>query len=483
VKPGPRRAVSLAALAALSAPALAGCTSPAADLGGLSTFQVQITKVNGKDPPAADAPLVANTGTTNEAWDYSIQAMDAFGNPVDFEGYARFRVEPGAVTTVKADNSIGRNILFKGGKSSGTVLVTAVYGPARLWVEDMGYVPVDPDKPPKCADGIDNDGDGRIDYPADPGCAFADDDTEEGGTSAAGVSPIVHYALPRIADVQGDTQTPYPFEGIQVNTGDPQYVIVTRVASDGFYVTDLKGPPNRSNSLYAFNFNTPAGMRVCDRLTYLSGTLSEFFGFTELGFPSYDVTFIKQGEGDCQVPEPTPLDVATQNDPIKMETLESSLVRIEGYTISDFFGSKPAINNVFKADQSNCDLNGDGQVDFSNKKESSCADACSSNVKCSEWTGYSARGNFKVYNGSAQIQINTQTVAGFDPTSFRGQPLKAVTGTLRNFSGGSLNWTIETRCPDDLVCSVSTACVPDTLPSTKACVRLRTTDDPDEATN
>jgi len=31
---------------------------------------------------------------------------------------------------------------------------------------------------PQCQDGIDNDGDGLVDYPADPGCTDADDDTE-----------------------------------------------------------------------------------------------------------------------------------------------------------------------------------------------------------------------------------------------------------------------------------------------------------------
>lgn len=37
-----------------------------------------------------------------------------------------------------------------------------------------------PPPPPaaQCADGVDNDGDGKIDYPADPGCASATDDSE-----------------------------------------------------------------------------------------------------------------------------------------------------------------------------------------------------------------------------------------------------------------------------------------------------------------
>ena len=33
---------------------------------------------------------------------------------------------------------------------------------------------------PQCSDGVDNDGDGKIDFPNDPGCANEDDDTEQG---------------------------------------------------------------------------------------------------------------------------------------------------------------------------------------------------------------------------------------------------------------------------------------------------------------
>ncbi|MEZ4300692.1 MAG: hypothetical protein R3B70_37500, partial [Polyangiaceae bacterium] len=252
---------------------------------------------------------------------------------------------------------------------------------------------------------------------------------------------------------------------------------------DGFYATDVSGPPGASNGIFAFNFSTPAGMRVCDRLVYLSGTLSEFFGFTELSFPSYDVTFTKEGEGECEVPEPTLLDDTVIKNPVVMETLESSLVRIEGYHIASNFGPGLMVNNLAKPEASNCDLNGDGQIDFENPKEASCSNACSDDPECSEWTGFSARGNYKVSKGNSMIQVQTSTVADFDPPSHRGEELTAVTGTMRNFSGGSLNWTIETRCPDDLVCSSSGACASEILSSKKACVRLRTTDDPDEATN
>ena len=55
-------------------------------------------------------------------------------------------------------------------------------------------------KPPSCADGLDNDEDGDVDFPKDPGCAFANDNTEGGGRYSQGVSVPIFYTLPRIAE-------------------------------------------------------------------------------------------------------------------------------------------------------------------------------------------------------------------------------------------------------------------------------------------
>ncbi len=481
--------LSLGALGALlSISACGGDTTP-----GLQgpQFHVEILTVNGNPLPAPDAPLPANGGKVTETWTFTIEARTASGEPdPSFDGVVRLSSKPGAISKVTGEGAVGRNLRLKGGKASGSVELTAVYGPARLWVDDLGYVPAEPGKKPACSNGKDDDGDYLIDFPADPGCAFADDDNEEGGTYAAGVSNAVSYALPRVSDVQGHgPATPYPYESIEINTAAPQRLIVTRVASDGFYVTDINDvdkdkKSNGYNHLFAFNFSTPAGMRVCDHVSYLSGTVNEFFGFTELNFPSFQLDIPPVGTmGKCEVPEPTIIDAARLASPVEMEKIESALVRVVGYHVAANFGPKPVVNNVFTPDSSNCDLNGDGQVDFTLKNEGSCSDACSKNPECSEWTSYSARGNYKVSkSASDMIQIQTGTVSTFDPVANKGLPLDAVTGTLRNFSGGSLNWTIETRCPDDLACG-RVGCVPQALPSDQACVRLRTQDDNDQGTN
>lgn len=504
--------------------AAGSCTVPPGDLGKTQTFVVSVTSVNGAAPPPADAPLPANTGDREETWTVEIQAIAPNGAPVDFDGAVRVTIEPGAVLSVEdpAGATLGRNVLLSGGRATAVVRATAMYGRARLWVEDIGYKPSPSGQVPKCSNGKNDDGqeDPLVDFPNDPGCAFADDDSEEGGTFTAGVSAEVNYALPTVRDVQGaGSTTPYPFEAIQVNTSGPQVLVVTRVAKDGFYVTDLepKAVAGGFNHLFAFNFSTPPGMRVCDQVTFLAGTVVEFFGFTELSFPSYRVLPLFQGqEAQCLVPEPALLDAATIANPIAMEKLESGMGRVAPildpmsmqptyWTISSKFGPKLAIGNVFAADQSNCDLNGDGRVDFNSPAEASCGDACSRDKNCSEWTGFVSRGNYKVFNGGAVIQVNTDSAAGFNPVAARGQRIKSLSGTLRNFSGGNLNWTIETRCTDDVVCCdpardagccepdpndpmqtrtcAATGCAPEAKSPQEACVKLRTEDDNDQGSN
>jgi hypothetical protein len=463
------------------------CEGDAGFVGAPSQFHIVITSVDGKPLPEAGAPLPANRGDVKETWGFTIEARTPSGEPdPSFDGVVRLSTQPGAISKVMGEGAVGRNIRLVAGKVVGVVELTAVYGASRLWVEDLGYVPAKPGKKPVCSNGKDDDGDVVIDFPADPGCAYADDDSEEGGTYAAGVSQVVHYALPKISDIQGNgPATPYPYEGMEINASSPQTLIVTRVASDGFYVTDTNGDEqlNGYNHIFAFNFSTPPGMRVCDRVTYLSGTVNEFFGFTELSFPSFSLEPVLEGQPCINMPEPNLIDAATLANSVKMEKIESSLVRIVGYHVAANFGPKPVVNNVFAPDSSNCDLNGDGQVDFTLKSEGSCSDACAANPECSEFTAFSARGNYKVSKGpNDMIQIQTGSVAGFDPVGNKGLPLDSVTGTLRNFSGGSLNWTIETRCPDDLVCGRD-GCQPVEKPLNEACVRPRTKDDNDQGTN
>ena len=432
-------------------------------------LMVTVTMEDGSPLPGENDPqLPVDMGGNPTRVRVSVEALKANGAlDAKFNGYVRLSSHPGGIDLVEGADVVGRSVVLKDGVSEPHVVqIGGAYGPTRLWAEDMGYVPVDPGKPPACANGRDDDDNGLMDYPAEPGCAFANDDTETGGTYAAGVSPPLRFALPRVAEVQGfGSKTPFANEQVEVAAGDPVYLVVTRVSSDGFYVTDISAdltPENsrRYTSLFAFNFNTPWGMRVCDRVTYLSGTMSEFYGYTEMGFPSFKLDRWYPGEGDCLVPEPNPIvetmlatsDFATS----ALEPLEASLVRLENVRIASKFGPGLVELNSPSAGASSCDFNGDNKIDFDtpNNPEMNCSNACLADPECSEWTTYATRGSVRMMVGTSQlgIQVNASTVTGFNAYLAKDKTaIRSLTGTLRHFSGGDLNWTIETRCVDDLV--------------------------------
>jgi len=526
------------------AAASSSCSSQpgTADLGP-GTFDVQILTVNGSTTlPPVDAPLPANQGQTPELWGFTIAAHTPTGEiDTTFNGYVRLTLAPGTVLAVTGTGANGQNILLANGQATGVVQGTAVYGPARLWVEDLGYVPAAPGTVPACSNGIDDNHNGLIDFPSDPGCYYADDDTEDGGTYAAGVSPPVQYALPKVSDVrgrpEGGARTPFPNEAIEIAVADPANLIVTRISSQGFYVTDLNPAEVDAgyNSLFAFNFSVPTNMRLCDRVTNLGGTASDFYGFTQLGFPSYETSYtvlgvdgglidFDAGIPGCQVPEPLPILASfftgDKNTTSKnLFGLESGLVRLSGYKIANNFGPGLAKGNLFSVGVSNCDFNGDGEINYTEiaangncpagQCEGDCASLCDLDPECTEWTSYSARSEYKVSfphcapggqncasdldcnagavctgDAASMIQIDTSTVATFDPTANAGRTLPIVSGTLTEFSGGTLNWTVEARCQDDLVCPAAWGCTTQQpIPSPRACVLPRTISDNDEGSD
>lgn len=507
---------------ALLAPVLCGlalgCSEQKPLVERTERMRVSVRLPNGDPAPGPDEPALPLPPGAIAELSIDVEALRADGMlDTSFDGFVRIAVEPGTVVELSGDRTQGRNlVLLDGVAQNQLVRIRNPRGSTRIWAEDIGYVPVDPLLPPKCANGIDDDGDGTVDFPEDPGCAFANDDTEIAGTYAAGVSPAVHFELPRLADLQGlGAASPYEQEGVEVEAAPPAELFVTRIAADGFYATDLTETRGYGH-IFAFTFNTPPGLRVCDRITQLSGTSTEFFGFTELSFPSFerhawvfpvlapDGSIAQLNDGPCRVPEPTPIDAAVAEDDATLEAIESALVRVENVRIGANFGPEPAAGG-FGPTRSNCDLDNNGLIDFDTpgSNEAACANACADDADCVEWTGYVSRGNYRlVFPGSScsagggtrpcTVQVNTRTVSRFDPPAMRGQPIRSVTGTLRNFSGGDLNWTIEARCSDDLICDspaggpTQAAC--DEGPAAPvssqiACVLPRTFYDPNEASN
>jgi hypothetical protein len=430
-----------------------------------------------------------------------------------FNGFVRATVKPGSISSVRGAGASGRNVQLTGGVAENVILdVLGAYGDTRIWIEDIGYVPADPVRqpPPACANGADDDGDNNVDFPADPGCAFANDDSEAEGSFATGTSEILFFQSPRVSDVRGylggGTATPFPHEQIQLDTGwrggktflfD---VVVTGVTSSGFYVTDLENdlnPKRGYNSLYVFTFSSPARIRACDRLKALSGTMVDFFGYTEMTFPTWlveewdpGVPGVRPPARPCLIPEPsllTPATITDQNQSALFQR-ESALVRaasegnIQTRVVAKFGPGDPVGPGYLpEADKTNCDLNRDGKVDFYTDPEKLCNENCEKDPECGEFSNFRSRQNFQLVvedtatKTKAKIQANGSSRSSFDPVALRGQPIRAFTGVLEYFSGGS-QFTIQARCEDDIVVPLDQG----PLAADKACVRPRTASDLNE---
>ncbi len=141
-----------------------------------------------------------------------------------------------------------------------------------------------------------------------------------------GVAEPIHLEPPTLETAQrpkGDIDTT-PWDGsyMRVETGR---IVVTHATIDGFYATDIQG--TEYNHIYVYTHSTPAVDRG-DVLSYVGGSVSEFYGLTEISFPDYKVL--------CNYytpPEPVPVTAVMLADRKSMEKLESGLVSVENVTV------------------------------------------------------------------------------------------------------------------------------------------------------
>ncbi len=459
----------------------------------VSTERIVVTFASSNTAPlgSTTAPLPINFSPSAS---YKLHLeMHRADDTIDdsFNSYVRITTKPGTVFTVNGGQD-GRNVLLTNGVADDVdVTIVAAFGETRIWAQDVGYKPgsIAPGSQPECSNGIDDNGNNLVDYPADPGCFASNDDDEGPGTGATGVSPIIYYALPRIADVRGasttsGTGTPFPFEQVDIDTGYDLAsnsfkwdTVVTGLASDGFFVTDLQDQQSPTDpqkglgygSVFAFTFSAPQKLGVCNRLRLLEGTSADFFGYTELNFPTWAVEYWDPNVRPCLVPEPTVLSPVDWGNSAIMFNHESGLVRLlTAGTVSLHVGGhmgpgKPDASSGYVPVQdangvwkTNCDLNGDGKVEFTDPNEGACANACQADNECTEFSSYLSQSGFTIVvtdssnKALAKAQGNAAAATSFDPVVWAGKPLVAFTGMLRYFSGGS-QFTIQARCDDDVV--------------------------------
>ncbi len=436
--------------------AVVGCAADdARHAPGPAAFDVHVTSGNRGSPEAR-----LEFSTEGVAFTVEISAVRP---PAGWSGWVALRSEPGEIVSVRAPGTIRGNVFLDGETVVAVeVSVAKGYGDTYIWAADIGFVP-GPVVGSGCGDGIDNDGDGRTDFGDDPGCAWSNDDSETRGSFAVGVSEPLHFANPRVSDVQGRSSNS-PLEGRAV-TIDAGTLVVTRVSTSGLYVTDISEDRGYAG-LFAYNYNTPHRVRVCDRLAALGGIVSEFYGLTELLFPSWTLdpsvrraAPLPAGPDECPVPEPVELDAGTLRNPRAMESLESALVAVAGGTITENFVD--------------CDYNRNRSIDWDLRDEQECADTCDADPDCTERSQFRRYGQFGVVLPGpapaerAKVFVVTREAIPeqqFNPEHYRGRTVALVRGTLQHIDFLGVPWIVEIRCRDDLVLEGAA------LPMWRACV-------------
>jgi hypothetical protein len=482
--------------------ALTACGGPITDTATLdregSVAFVTLTTEGERGTPAMPLPfsdMGAPLTLRAEVFDRYHHALPTFN------GYLALSVTPGVIASITGATSIGNYVKLTNGRIEGVqIRVSRSYGEARVWAEDAGYVPVDPRRnpAPACADGIDNDNDGRTDFPSDTGCEAPNDDTERGGSFAVGVSEALYFSTPLIADVQGRTsQSPLvdqritvlgssdvtaPAEGSRLHR-----LVVTQTDNTGFFVSDIDDQSCEGtdgarvscfNSLYSFNFRTPDGMRPCDLLTVLSGSVAEFVSSTQLAQPGFQVGVAWRPDdpavGRCLIPDAVQITDSVARDAAVLERYESSLVRAVDVVLPTMIGAMLAPQGHPTMGATNCDLNNDGRITYGGNAEGACTNECVANATCTEWSSWSRYGQVTVAIPgsagamSARIAITPRAVSpSFDPEHPRGATA-TITGTLRQVGP---NWIIQPRCEQDLVVAGDGQMV---RPTSESCLHERT---------
>ena len=157
------------------------CTTT--DINGqpVSGVTVTFSKISG--PGTAPSPATATTDSTGTA---TTQISTTLQDPTGTSVIRGQITAPGTATTECARAA---------GSPTGSTAGVCIDDVNKTWTRSTPT----PDPEPQCNNSIDDDGDGRVDFPADPGCAGLEDNTESpnpgggGSTEPKRVASSVSY--------------------------------------------------------------------------------------------------------------------------------------------------------------------------------------------------------------------------------------------------------------------------------------------------
>lgn len=326
------------------------------------SFKVETREETGTE----ESPLPYTTESMQFTLD--VQAIDFSGEPADwFDGEVFLDLAPrGRLAKGQA-----RSFRLTKGRAEGlTVQVQKIHGTSNIWVEDRGT-------------------------------------EQKPGSYATGLSPAIHVQHPTLYDVsQTENIESSSLNGdfVQINTAGRR-LVATGIAIDGFYIVDLDEPTDSFNAIFARTFSRPKGVEVGDIITALIGTVEDFYGFTQLSFPSYKV------DGKIDSISAYELDPDIVDDDLAMEKLESRLVEVKNVTV--------------------CPL-GESYSRFG------------------QWVVLlDANGNCNA-GTSAITVVSALSAAMFTPEDWVGAVLPRITGNLRYHAAATPSWILTTRSDADI---------------------------------
>lgn len=339
---------------------LAACAAPDAPERVEPTFiEVSVDAPQG----SVDEPVPFTAEVTQAT--ITVRTLDINADPYPFDGDLKLRVRPG-----RMDQDPW--IQVRDGEYTGSVSWKAAFGPTRFWASDEGDKDITSERPP---------------------------------SFATGVSEAVFYAFPTISEMQGtdDPETnQLDGEHAEIRVEDRE-VVVTALATNGFWAADLLDAPGNFSGLFVYTFSKPDGVEVGSRLALLTGGNAEYLASTQLSFPFYAAD-----GGELHTP-PAPVEIEQSfcTDDLAMEALEGSLVQVSGSTV-------PA--------------------DFTSGSE--------------DYEDYLEYGQWPVSLGECAVYVTSSlTVPDFNPTDFAGAELTLARGMLTQIWG---QWVITIKDSEEL---------------------------------
>ena len=177
-------------------------------------------------------------------------------------------------------------------------------------------------------------------------------DTSYSPTGKIGVSPVFYASVATISAIQGTNTRDGKgnnsmFNGRNLTLKDREMVVIA-VIEGGFYLHEVG--VDEYSSIYMYTYSTPyvddnveetMSLPVGTLIESANGSVFEFFGFTEMSFPTFHPVYVeKDGKKTLKIDEtliPEPKDVSDiLDDSSEMEKYEASLVTVKDVSVAWF---------------------------------------------------------------------------------------------------------------------------------------------------